>query len=98
MRSSSFYIFGILFFLSFIGIAQNTHFNNFNREDGLASNFVRVISQDNYGYMWFGTDNGLNRYDGINMDTFRNNNDTHSLSHNYIKLLEFHCCESRFNW
>ena len=57
MRSSSFYIFGILFFLSFIGIAQNTHFNNFNREEGLASNFVRVISKDNYGYMWFGTDN-----------------------------------------
>ncbi|MEW7278552.1 response regulator [Aquimarina sp. 2201CG1-2-11] len=85
MKISSFYIVGFLFFLSHIGIGQNAHFNNINREDGLASNFIRVIYQDSYGYMWFGTDNGLNRYDGIEMDTYRHNSDIHSLTHNYVK-------------
>ena len=32
--------------------------------DGLASNAVRNIGQDKNGYIWFGTDNGLCRYDG----------------------------------
>ena len=32
--------------------------------DGLSSNYVYAITQDRAGYMWFGTENGLDRYDG----------------------------------
>jgi ligand-binding sensor domain-containing protein len=39
-------------------------------DDGLPSNTVRNIVQDRYGFMWFGTDNGLCRYDGISVQTF----------------------------
>ena len=39
-------------------------------DDGLPSNTVRNIVQDHYGFMWFGTDNGLCRYDGINVQTY----------------------------
>lgn len=35
--------------------------------DGLSSNTVKAIHQDQFGFMWFGTKNGLNRYDGRNI-------------------------------
>ena len=44
---------------------------NLTMNDGLAANAVRNIVQDKFGYMWFGTDNGLCRYDGVHVLTFR---------------------------
>lgn len=79
------YLFCFLLFSSSL-FSQNNHFINLNREDGLASNFVRAIHQDNYGYMWFGTDNGLNRFDGIQIDTYRHSSSNEfSLSDNNIQ-------------
>ncbi len=44
-----------------------------------------AISQDHYGFMWFGTYDGLSRYDGYEFKVFRNRlNDSTSLPHNYI--------------
>ncbi len=40
--------------------------------NGLPSNAVRSIVQDKNGFVWFGTDNGLCRYDGYSMQTFYN--------------------------
>lgn len=41
--------------------------------------------QDSYGYLWIGTQDGLNRYDAYNFENFRNNrDDVNSLSNNYI--------------
>ncbi|MCG2617502.1 ATP-binding protein [Terrimonas sp. NA20] len=52
---------------------------------GLSNNSVRCIFQDHRGFIWFGTYDGLNRYDGYNFKVFRNKlNDTASLPHNYI--------------
>jgi signal transduction histidine kinase/ligand-binding sensor domain-containing protein/DNA-binding response OmpR family regulator len=54
-------------------------------EKGLSNNSVRCIYQDHNGFMWFGTYDGLNRYDGYNFKVFRNSlNDSTSLPHNYI--------------
>lgn len=54
-------------------------------EKGLSNNSVRCIYQDHYGFMWFGTYDGLNRYDGYGFKVFRNKlNDSTSLPHNYI--------------
>ena len=39
--------------------------------DGLLSNAVRNIVQDPYGFIWFGTDNGLCRYDGTRVQPYR---------------------------
>jgi len=39
-------------------------------QDGLADNKVFCIHKDNDGFMWFGTDNGLSRYDGKNIKNF----------------------------
>ncbi len=57
--------------------------------DGLSNNSVTTIFQDSDGYLWFGTYDGLNRYDGYNFKVFRNRiNDKKSLSFNAIYNIE----------
>jgi ligand-binding sensor domain-containing protein/signal transduction histidine kinase len=46
-------------------------FEDITTKDGLSHNFIWAIEQDHYGYMWFGTANGLNKYDGINFDIYK---------------------------
>lgn len=40
------------------------HFNHLTTTDGLSNSSVNAIYQDRYGFMWFATNEGLNRYDG----------------------------------
>jgi signal transduction histidine kinase/ligand-binding sensor domain-containing protein/DNA-binding NarL/FixJ family response regulator len=57
--------------------------------DGLSNNSVTTIYQDSDGFMWFGTYDGLNRYDGYNFKVYRNKiNDKNSLSFNTIYNIE----------
>lgn len=54
-------------------------------EKGLSNNSVRAVYKDRKGFMWFGTHDGLNRYDGYEFKIFRNRlGDSTSLPHNYI--------------
>lgn len=46
-------------------------FRHFSVEDGLSSNSVRALMQDKYGFVWIGTDEGLNRYDGTTVKLYR---------------------------
>ena len=46
-------------------------YRNLTMNDGLTANTVRNIVQDPYGFIWFGTDNGLCRYDGRQMQSYR---------------------------
>ena len=52
--------------------AQETEFQftNYTAEDGLSLSAVTKIIQDDKGFLWFGTYNGLNRYDGYNFKIF----------------------------
>ena len=45
--------------------AQPMRFERLTAEDGLAQNSVMAIAQDTRGFLWFATENGLNRYDGL---------------------------------
>ncbi|MGC4102595.1 hybrid sensor histidine kinase/response regulator transcription factor [Ferruginibacter sp.] len=57
-------------------------------QNGLSNNSVRCIYQDKKGFIWFGTYDGLNRYDGSEFKIFRNKiTDSTSLRHNYIYTL-----------
>lgn len=51
--------------------AHNPLLRNINMSNGLSAYGVRHIAQDPNGFMWFGTDNGLCRYDGIRIQQFR---------------------------
>ena len=46
-------------------------FDHISIEQGLSQSSVRVIFQDSFGFLWFGTEDGLNRYDGYNFKTFK---------------------------
>ena len=74
-----------LFFTVLVAAVTPVTIKYLSIDQGLSNNSVRCIYQDHNGFMWFGTYNGLNRYDGYEFRVFRNNlDDTLSLPHNYI--------------
>ncbi|MES2775581.1 MAG: two-component regulator propeller domain-containing protein [Bacteroidota bacterium] len=63
-------------------------FSYFGIEQGLSNNAVRTIFQDSKGFMWFGTYDGLNKYDGYTCKVFRNDfSDSLSLINNWINSI-----------
>lgn len=63
-------------------------FKRFQVEDGLSHNTVWCGMQDSYGFLWFGTSNGLNCYDGETNKIYRNVlNDNYSLENNFVQTL-----------
>ena len=63
-------------------------FKRLGIEDGLSQSTINSIIQDNEGYMWIGTANGLNKYDGYSFTIFTNNPyDSTSISDNSITAL-----------
>jgi signal transduction histidine kinase/ligand-binding sensor domain-containing protein/DNA-binding response OmpR family regulator len=54
-------------------------------EDGLSNNQVLDILQDDRGFMWFATENGVNRFDGYTFKVYKNDpKDSTTLSNNYV--------------
>ncbi len=63
-------------------------FQNFTQRDGLASNYVLSICQDYQGFIWIGTENGLNRFDGQQFVSFRfDPEDTQTLDNNWVRII-----------
>lgn len=57
-------------------------------ENGLSNSAVRSFCQDHNGFMWIGTNDGLNRYDGYDFEVFRNSDgDTTSIIQNWINVI-----------
>ncbi|WP_300600104.1 hybrid sensor histidine kinase/response regulator transcription factor [Niabella sp.] len=69
------------------GEAQNIDFNHLTSENGLSNNSVLSITQDAQGFIWLGTSNGLNRYDGSQIKTYMAGDDQSGLSSNNIIAL-----------
>ncbi len=55
--------------------AQPYYFRHYQVENGLSNNTVYCTTQDSKGFMWFGTKDGLNRFDGFHFKIFHINND-----------------------
>ncbi len=67
---------------------SNFHFKKIQVDDGLSESAIYCIMQDMKGFMWFGTKDGLNRYDGYNFRIFRNNpHNTQSIGNNFIRCI-----------
>ena len=71
----------------------SNQFEHLSMEDGLSNNSVTAILQDRAGFMWFGTREGLNKYDGHTFTVFRpdSRQPNHSFRDSYIRGL----CEGR---
>lgn len=79
-------LFAILFCLKSFPVELNFKF--YKAEDGLSSNTVHTVLQDSKGFMWFGTENGLNRFDGYKFTVYRNiPRNENSLINNYVYAL-----------
>jgi len=61
-------------------------FSQLTTLDGLSNSNVFGITQDNQGFIWFATEDGLNRFDGKSIVTYRHNaNNKHSIADNLIR-------------
>jgi signal transduction histidine kinase/ligand-binding sensor domain-containing protein len=68
--------------------SPNLRFERIGIEDGLSNSAVWHILQDSEGYMWFGTQDGLNRYDGHSFTVYRHDpEDPQSLRDDYISSI-----------
>src|SRR4051812_18954282 len=71
---------------SLFGQTDKREFQHYTSKDGLSQNTVNCILQDSYGYMWFGTRDGLNKFDGYNFTVYKNDAlDAKSISYNYVQ-------------
>jgi len=68
--------------------APKLKFRQISVDQGLSSSFVTCTYQDSRGFMWFGTQNGLNRYDGDSITVYhKKENDPASLSDNLVRCI-----------
>lgn len=68
--------------------AQYHHFESISESDGLSDNRITCFLKDHTGFMWIGTENGLNRYDGNEFRIYRPGQPTHFISHENINDIE----------
>ncbi len=78
----------IFCFLQSYAQMTNAAFKRFSSNDGLSKNSITAILQDRDGFIWFGTTNGLNRFDGLEFKVYKHNpSDNTSLPSNEIQSL-----------
>jgi ligand-binding sensor domain-containing protein len=81
-------VFVVLPSVCFKSVSQQINFKHININNGLSQNAVFAIMKDSRGFMWFGTKDGLNKYNGYNFVIYQHNPfDSATLSTNYITSL-----------
>jgi len=84
----------LLFFISAFnllsGYSQNNSivFSHFDINNGISDNWIKCIFKDPKGFIWFGTNSGLNRFDGYNFEIFQHElSDSTSIADNDINVI-----------
>lgn len=81
----------VLYFLclfTLVGYSQNKRFHHITSKDGLSQSEVYCFLKDSRGFMWFGTVDGLNRFDGYTIKVFNTErNNLESLSNNTVRSI-----------
>ncbi|WP_455584739.1 hybrid sensor histidine kinase/response regulator transcription factor [Bacteroides sp.] len=67
---------------------ENYYFNHLDIQKGLSQSTIFCIHQDNKGFMWFGTKNGLNKFDGYSFKIYERNNQEHAIGNSTINCIE----------
>ena len=86
------FCFLLVFHFQLLARVNNLNFTRLNTTNGLSQNSVQAMIKDRFGFMWFGTQDGLNKYDGYTFTVFKHReNNVNSLSANNITSL----CEGK---
>ncbi len=88
-KACSFLLYIVLINCLNITLSQDLRFQKFKTNDGLSNSYINCIIQDPVGFIWIGTNDGLNKFDGYNFKVYRHNyNDSLTISSNIIYCLE----------
>ena len=75
----------LLWHLNVAAQKNNFSFDHLGIREGLSQSYINCVVQDKQGFMWFGTQDGLNKYDGYHFKVFKNNpKEVNSISSNFI--------------
>ncbi len=90
--AGKYFLYNLILLIHFcpLSISQNIEprFEHLSVKDGLPENSVKAILQDYLGYLWFGTQNGLAKYDGYEINVYQNEEKNEkSLSSNSISTI-----------
>ncbi|MEI6454788.1 MAG: two-component regulator propeller domain-containing protein [bacterium] len=78
-----------LLLLTFTGFSQQYFFSDYSIEKGLSQSVVNALLQDSEGYIWVGTQNGLNKFNGYSFRVYASDpEDTTSISTNWIYSID----------
>ena len=78
-------------------IDEHYYFKSLSSQNGLSQNTVSAILQDSKGFMWFGTKDGLDRYDGVSFRHFKyDRTNPRSLGNNFVTST--HCAKPHGAW
>lgn len=81
-------VFLLIFILLQVDVrAQQLRFKQVSVEDGLSNSTIECIFQDHRGFIWFGTRDGLNKYDGSQIKVYKHDKNANSLSDNFIRCI-----------
>lgn len=100
MKNMKRLIFALCLLTNAFVIAAHEHYviQHYSIKDGLSQNTVMAILQDKQGFMWFGTWDGLNRFDGYTFEVFKaKNNDVEARVNNRVDLI-YEDAEERIWW
>ncbi len=77
------------FFLAHASFSQHYFFSTWSIEQGLSQSVVNCIFQDSKGYIWAGTQHGLNKFNGSNFEIFTfSPKDSNSISNNWVYSID----------
>jgi len=84
------FAFVLMLLLPLISSAQisDVRFRHISNEQGLSNSTILCTFQDSRGFIWFGTRDGLNRYDGVKVTIYKNDpKNSYSISDNFIRCI-----------
>lgn len=83
------YLFAFVVFFVVSAHAEIYNFAHLDNSQGLSNNQINCILKDSRGFMWIGTNFGLNRYDGYHVKVYKSiKNDNTSLMYNSIPRIQ----------
>ncbi|MFH1194861.1 MAG: two-component regulator propeller domain-containing protein [bacterium] len=83
-----FFIIFLFFFKDALPQGEGIKYDKYFFEQGLSQAQINCVAQDSTGYLWFGTQDGLNRFDGYEFKVYRNDpGNSGTISSNYIRSI-----------